>query len=178
MSRILAGRYELTEKIGEGGMAVVYKGRDRLLNRYVAIKILKPEFARDAKFIESFRRESQAAASLSHPNIVNIYDVGREGNIHYIVMELIEGSILSDLIKEHGALDWKRAVEITKQDSAGLVVCACKSYNTQRCKTAQYNDYTVGNSQDYRFWYCESAELVECGREHRYSDGLCSLFFA
>ena len=120
MSRILAGRYELTEKIGEGGMAVVYKGRDRLLNRYVAIKILKPEFARDAKFIESFRRESQAAASLSHPNIVNIYDVGREGNIHYIVMELIEGSILSDLIKEHGALDWKRAVEITKQIARAL----------------------------------------------------------
>ena len=120
MSRILAGRYELTEKIGEGGMAVVYKGRDRLLNRYVAIKILKPEFARDAKFIESFRRESQAAASLSHPNIVNIYDVGREGNIHYIVMELIEGSILSDLIKQHGALDWKRAVEITKQIARAL----------------------------------------------------------
>jgi len=120
MSRILAGRYELTDKIGEGGMAVVYKGRDRLLNRYVAIKILKPEFARDAKFIEGFRRESQAAASLSHPNIVNIYDVGREGNIHYIVMELIEGFILSDMIKEQGAVEWKRAVEITKQIARAL----------------------------------------------------------
>lgn len=120
MSRILAGRYELTDKIGEGGMAVVYKGRDRLLNRYVAIKILKPEFARDAKFIEGFRRESQAAASLSHPNIVNIYDVGREGNIHYIVMELIEGSILSDMIKEQGVIEWKRAVEIAKQIARAL----------------------------------------------------------
>ena len=73
-SRLLAGRYELLEKIGDGGMAVVYKARCRLLNRYVAIKILKPEFAKDLKFIENFRRESQAAASLSHPNIVNIYD--------------------------------------------------------------------------------------------------------
>ncbi len=119
-SRILAGRYELLEKIGDGGMAVVYKARCRLLNRYVAIKILKPEFARDVKFIENFRRESQAAASLSHPNIVNIYDVGREGNIHYIVMELVEGHILSDLIREKGALDWKQAVEIAKQIALAL----------------------------------------------------------
>lgn len=119
-SRILAGRYELLEKIGDGGMAVVYKARCRLLNRFVAIKILKPEFARDLKFIENFRRESQAAASLSHPNIVNIYDVGREGNIHYIVMELIEGYILSDMIKEQGTIEWKRAVEITKQIASAL----------------------------------------------------------
>lgn len=119
-SRLLAGRYELLEKIGDGGMAVVYKARCRLLNRYVAIKILKPEFARDVKFIENFRRESQAAASLSHPNIVNIYDVGREGNIHYIVMELVEGYILSDLIQEQGLIEWKRAVEITKQIALAL----------------------------------------------------------
>ncbi len=101
-TRLLANRYELLEKIGDGGMAVVYKARCRLLNRFVAIKILKPEYARNAKFIENFRRESQAAASLSHPHIVSIYDVGREGNIHYIVMELIEGHILSDLIEEKG----------------------------------------------------------------------------
>ena len=119
-SRILAGRYELIEKVGEGGMAVVYKSRDRLLNRYVAVKILKPEFIRDLKFIESFRRESQAAASLSHPNIVNVYDVGKEGNIHYIVMEYIEGKVLSDLIKEEGALEPKRAVSIAKQIASAL----------------------------------------------------------
>ena len=82
--RLLAGRYELIEKIGDGGMAVVYKARCRLLNRFVAVKILKPEFTKDLKIIESFRRESQAAASLAHPNIVNVFDVGREGNIHYI----------------------------------------------------------------------------------------------
>lgn len=119
-SRILAGRYELIEKIGEGGMAVVYKARCRLLNRFVAIKILKPEFTKDIKFIESFRRESQAAASLAHANIVNVYDVGKEGNIHFIVMELIEGRVLSDLIKERGPMDVRTAVSIAKQIASAL----------------------------------------------------------
>ncbi len=119
-SRILAGRYELLEKIGDGGMAVVYKARCRLLNRFVAIKILKPEFTKDLKFIENFRRESQSAASLSHPNIVNIYDVGKEGNIHYIVMELIEGLVLSDIIKNEGPMECGRAVDLVKQIALGL----------------------------------------------------------
>ena len=79
MVKLLMGRYELVEKIGEGGMAVVYKAKDRLLNRYVAIKILRPEYTRDAQFVDSFRRESQAAAGLEHPNIISIYDVGRRG---------------------------------------------------------------------------------------------------
>ncbi|NLY71784.1 MAG: Stk1 family PASTA domain-containing Ser/Thr kinase [Clostridiales bacterium] len=119
-SRTLAGRYELLERIGDGGMAVVYKARDKLLNRYIAVKILKPEFTKDIKFIEIFRRESQAAAGLSHPNIVNIYDVGREGNINYIVMELIEGKALSDVIKEKGALKPREAVIIAKQIASAL----------------------------------------------------------
>ena len=121
-SKVLAGRYELFEKIGEGGMSVVYKAKDKLLNRYIAIKVLKPEFIRDHKFIESFRRESQAAASLSHPNIVNIFDVGQEGNIHYIVMELVEGRTLSDLIREEGPLPYPRVIELTKQIAAALSV--------------------------------------------------------
>ena len=74
-SKLLLGRYEILEKIGEGGMAIVYKAKDRLLNRYVAIKILRPEFTKDDQSIENFRKESQAAAGLSHPNIVNVYDV-------------------------------------------------------------------------------------------------------
>lgn len=119
-SRMLAERYELLDKIGDGGMAVVYRSRDRLLNRHVAVKILKPEFTKDPKFIESFRRESQAAASLSHPNIVNVYDVGKEGGIHYIVMELIEGQPLSDRIKEEGAIKPWEAVSIAKQIAAAL----------------------------------------------------------
>lgn len=119
-TRILAGRYELIEKIGDGGMAVVYKARCRLLNRFVAIKILKPEFTKDLKFIESFRRESQSAASLSNPNIVNIYDVGKEGNIYYIVMELIEGQALSDIIKNEGPMEYRKAIDIVKQIALAL----------------------------------------------------------
>lgn len=119
-SKLLAGRYELIEKIGDGGMAVVYKGKDRLLNRYVAIKILRPEFTKDEQFIENFKRESQAAAGLSHPNIVGVYDVGKEGNIYYIVMELIEGKVLSQIIKEQGRLDYKEAIHIIRQVASAL----------------------------------------------------------
>ncbi len=121
-SKIIAGRYELLEKIGDGGMAVVYKAKCRLLNRYVAVKILKPEFVNDAKFLENFRKESHAAASLSHPNIVNVYDVGKEGNINYIVMELVSGQPLSELIREEAPIDYKRVVELTRQIASGLSV--------------------------------------------------------
>lgn len=120
MSKVLANRYELFERVGEGGMSVVYKAKDRLLNRFVAIKILKPEFISDQKFIESFRRESQNAASMSHPNIVNIYDVGREGNIHYIVMELIEGRALSDYIREQGPMAYPKVIALSKQIASAL----------------------------------------------------------
>lgn len=119
-NNVLAGRYELIEKIGDGGMAIVYKAKCRVLKRFVAIKILKPEFTQDAKFVENFRRESHAAASLSHPNIVSIYDVGQEGNINYIVMELVTGMTLSEMIKAQAPLDYKKAISITKQIAAGL----------------------------------------------------------
>ncbi len=119
-SKLLAGRYELIEKIGEGGMAVVYKGKDRLLNRYVAIKILRPEFLKDEKFIDNFRKESQAAAGLAHPNIVAVYDVGQELNVNYIVMELIEGKALSDIIKEKGKIPYKEAINIARQVASAL----------------------------------------------------------
>ncbi len=120
MSKLLAGRYELIEKIGEGGMAVVYKAKCRLLNRYVAIKILRPEYTQNTQFIENFKKESQAAAGLQHPNIVSIYDVGKEGNIHFIVMELIEGRPLSEIIEEKAPLDYKVAIEITRQVASAL----------------------------------------------------------
>ncbi|MDR1572252.1 MAG: Stk1 family PASTA domain-containing Ser/Thr kinase [Clostridiales Family XIII bacterium] len=118
--KILAGRYEIIEKIGDGGMAVVYRGRDRLLNRFVAIKVLRPEYTRDSTFLESFKRESQSAAKLSHPNIVNIYDVGKEGNVNYIVMELVEGRTLSEVIDDEAPLDYKRAINIAKQIASAL----------------------------------------------------------
>lgn len=119
-NKLLAGRYELIEKIGEGGMAVVYKGKDRLLNRYVAIKILRPEFTKDEQFIENFKRESQASARLSHANIVGVYDVGKEGNIHFIVMELIDGKVLSEVIKEKGRIEYKEAISIIRQVASAL----------------------------------------------------------
>ena len=118
--RILAGRYELNERIGEGGMAVVFRSRDRLLDRNVAIKILRPEYTKDLMFIDSFRKESQLAASIVDPNIVNVYDVGKEGNIYYIVMELVEGEPLSDIIKREAPLDPRRAVSITRQIAMAL----------------------------------------------------------
>ena len=121
-SRILSGRYELLEKIGDGGMAVVYKGKDKLLNRYIAVKILRPEFTKDATFVENFKRESQAAAGLSHPNIVGVYDVGREGNINYIVMELIEGDTLNKIIEKEAPMDYRKVIDISKQVASALRV--------------------------------------------------------
>lgn len=127
MSKLLAGRYELIEKIGEGGMAVVYKGQDRLLNRYVAIKVLRPEYTKDSQFVENFRKESQAAAGLQHPNIVNVYDVGTEGSIHFIVMELIDGRPLSEVISEYAPMDYKKVIEITRQIALALSIAHKKN---------------------------------------------------
>lgn len=111
-SKVLGGRYELLEMVGEGGMATVYKARCRILDRIVAVKILKEEFQKDSSFIEKFRTEALAAARISHPNIVGIFDVGQDGDIHYIVMEYIEGSTLKELIQEKGTLQVSKAVNI------------------------------------------------------------------
>ena len=110
--KVLNNRYELVERIGGGGMADVYKAKCRVLKRWVAVKILKDEFVNDEEFLERFEREAYAAGSLNHPNIVSIYDVGREGNIHYIVMEYIDGITLKEYIRQNGALPWQEAAEI------------------------------------------------------------------
>lgn len=120
IGKILGNRYEIEEIMGVGGMATVYKAKDKILNRYVAVKILKDEFANDTDFIKRFQVEAQAAASLSHPNIVSVYDVGNEDNFHYIVMELIDGKTLKEVIKEKGKLPWKEAVNIASQIASGL----------------------------------------------------------
>lgn len=119
-NRVLAERYELIEKIGEGGMAVVFKCKDRLLDRFVAVKILRPEYIKDESFIESFRRESQLVAGIVDPNIVTVYDVGQQGNVHYIVMELVEGETLSEIIKREEKLDAKRTVSYGRQIAMAL----------------------------------------------------------
>ncbi|SEF67764.1 serine/threonine protein kinase [Caloramator fervidus] len=118
--KILNNRYILLEKIGDGGMALVYKAKDFTLNRYVAVKILRPEFATDFEFVSKFKRESLAAASLSHPNIVSIYDVGEDEGLNYIVMEYIKGKTLKDYIKEKGKIKYDEALKITYQIALAL----------------------------------------------------------
>lgn len=116
----LSGRYEVIERVGGGGMALVYKAHDILLGRNVAIKVLRQQFVHDEEFIRRFRREAQSAASLSHPNVVSIYDVGQEEDIHYIVMEYIEGQNLNEIIKERAPLQVDEAVRIAAQIADAL----------------------------------------------------------
>lgn len=111
----LGGRYEIIERIGGGGMALVYRAHDILLGRNVAVKILRQQFVHDEEFVRRFRREAQAAASLSHPNIVSVYDVGQQDDTHYIVMEYVEGHNLNDIIKERAPLQPEEAVKIAAQ---------------------------------------------------------------
>lgn len=117
---ILGNRYEIIRKIGDGGMAFVYEAKDRLLNRTVALKVLRPEFVDDDEFLTKFKREAEAVASLSHPNIVNVYDVGEDGKVHYIVMEFVDGKNLKEIIQDEGILDEYTALDITKQIAMAL----------------------------------------------------------
>lgn len=117
---VIGNRYKIIEKIGNGGMATVYKALDQILNRYVAVKILREEFTTDEEFIKRFNAEAQAAARLTHPNIVSVYDVGQEYNIYYIVMELIQGKTLKEIIDEDGVLSWKWSVNIAIQIASAL----------------------------------------------------------
>lgn len=116
----LQDRYEILGRIGSGGMSVVYKAKCHTLDRLVAIKVLKEEFASDENFVSKFKMEAQAAARLSHPNIVNVYDVVDEGNLHYIVMELIEGITLKSYIEKKGFLENKEAIGIAIQVAQGI----------------------------------------------------------
>lgn len=115
LGKILGRRYELVEKVGEGGMGLVYKAKDHLLNRFVAVKILKPELTEDEEFINKFKKESLSSASLSHPNIVNIYDVGVEDGIYYIVMEFVKGKTLKQVIKEKAPMLYSEVISISRQ---------------------------------------------------------------
>lgn len=116
----IADRYEILGKVGAGGMSDVYKAKDLTLGRFVAIKVLKPEFSEDINFVTKFRSEAQAAAGLEHPNIVNIYDVGSENGLHYIVMEYVEGITLKTYIEKKGQLSFKEAVSIAIQVGRGI----------------------------------------------------------
>lgn len=120
LGMVIGDRYEMLEKIGTGGMSDVYKAKDQKLNRFVAVKILKQEFSENRNFVSKFRVEAQAAAGLMHPNIVNVYDVGEEDNIHYIVMELVEGITLKKYIEKKVRLTTKEAISIAIQVAMGI----------------------------------------------------------
>ena len=117
---VLGNRYEILRKIGDGGMAFVYQARDKLLNRIVAVKVLRPEYVDDQEFLVKFKREAEAVASLSHPNIVNVYDVGEDGKVHYIVMEYVDGQNLKEIIQNEGCLEEYTALDIAKQIAQAL----------------------------------------------------------
>ncbi len=119
---IIQNRYEIIEEVGSGGMSVVYKAKCHVLNRFVAIKVLKPEFSDDKGFVNKFRIEAQSAAGLSHPNIVNVFDVGEENGFYYIVMELVEGITLKEYIQQNGRLPYQTALDFIMQITAGIEV--------------------------------------------------------
>lgn len=136
-NRVLDQRYELLELVGGGGMADVYKAHDKLLDRPVAVKILHPQFKSDEEFIEKFHREAQAAARLSHPNIVNIYDVGVSDDDHYIVMEYVPGQTLKDLIKQRGRLPVEEALRIAREIADALA--NAHAHNLVHCDIKPHN---------------------------------------
>ena len=155
-NRVLDQRYELLERVGGGGMADVYKAQDRWLDRPVAVKILHAQFQSDEEFIEKFHREAQAAARLSHPNIVNIYDVGASGDDHYIVMEYVPGRTLKELIQQRGHLAPEEALTITGEiaealahaHANGLVHCDIKPHNIlmMNGQTAKVADFGIARA--------------------------------
>ncbi|MEG0355684.1 MAG: protein kinase [Lachnospiraceae bacterium] len=117
---ILGERYEVQERIGAGGMADVYKGRDQKLNRFVAIKVLKKEYREDDNFVRKFKTEAQSAAGLMHPNVVNVYDVGEDRGLYFMVMELVEGITLKEYIEKKGRLSSKEVISISIQICNGV----------------------------------------------------------
>ena len=123
----IANRYEIVGQVGTGGMSDVYEAKDHTLGRYVAIKVLKSEFSEDTNFVSKFRTEAQSAAVLEHPNIVNIYDVGSENGIHYIVMEYVEGITLKTYIEKKGQLTYKEALSIAIQVGRGIQAAHAKN---------------------------------------------------
>ena len=159
---VLGKRYAVLSKIGAGGMADVYKGRDQMLNRYVAIKVLKKQYKEDENFVRKFRSEAQAAAGLIHPNIVNVYDVGEDRGLNYMVMELVEGITLKD--DQYCDSDVQRYWRST-----------CIGNYPSRYQTAEYYYFQGRKGKSYGFWNCEGYN-VQYGKYE--CDGIGSLYVA
>ena len=187
---MLSGRYEVLKRVGSGGMADVYMAKDHKLNRNVAVKVLKSEYVEDEKFLKKFETEAQAVARLSHPNIVNVYDVGIEDGINYIVMELAEGMTLKEYIRRKGYLSPKETVEISLQ-IASAISHAHKNHIIHRdikpqnilisregkVKVTEYFSFRDWKCKGHRLWNCEGNK-----QQYRYinsnSDGICALHFS
>ena len=162
IGQLLDNRYAVLEVIGQGGMAIVYKARCHLLNRYVAIKILRDDMAGDAEFRQHFKQEAQAVAMLSHPNIVSIYDVSRTPDIDYIVMELVEGVTLKQYMKSKGRLNAKESVHFASQickalqhaHSKGIVHRDIKPHNIMidMDGTVKVADFGIAYLESYTKW--------------------------
>jgi serine/threonine-protein kinase len=136
-ARVLNGRYEVESRLGEGGMATVFGGSDRLLGRKVAIKVLARQYAKDRTAVERFRREAQAAAGLNHPNVVSVFDTGSDEGVHYIVMEQVQGRTLADIIRNESALPPSRAADIA--------VGICRALASAHEKGMVHRDVKPGN---------------------------------
>ena len=170
----IADRYEIIGKIGAGGMSDVYKAKDLTLGRFVAIKVLKPEFSEDLNFVTKFRTEAQSAAGLEHPNIVNIYDVGSEKGMHYIVMEYVEGITLKTYIEKKGQLSFKEAVSIAIQVGRGIEAAHSKGIIHRDIKPQNIIISTEGKVKVTDFGIARSKQQHDQFR----CDGIRALFFS
>ena len=158
IGHILDNRYKILEKVGTGGMASVYKAQDILLDRIVAVKILHSKYGNDHDFVVRFRQEAQAAAKLSHPNIVNIYDVGYDENVHFIVMEFVRGETLKEYIEKHGHLPINTSIQIAfdigealeNAHANGIVHCDIKPHNILVTETGRIKVADFGPGCEFR----------------------------
>src|SRR6266511_1606679 len=177
--QILLGRYEVGRLLGAGGMAEVYEGHDRLLARRVAIKILLSQYAHDPAFLARFRREAQSAASLSHPNIVSVFDTGSEGDTWFIVMEYVDGRTLKDIIRAEGALYWARTAEVAADVAGALAVAHARGIVHRDVKPGNVMLTTEGKVKVMDFGIAkyiapEQAQGLEVdGRTDVYALGCC-----
>lgn len=168
VGKTLCKRYEVLEEVGIGGMATVYKAKCNLLNRFVAIKVLKDEFAKDAEFVKKFRAEAQSAAALTHPNIVSVYDVGEEDGINYIVMELLVGETLKDYIEHNGKLSNERTLKYASQIASALEAAHSSKIVHRDIKPHNIvlaNNNTVAKVTDFGIAKMSSNETIANGSQ-------------
>ena len=168
VGKTLCGRYEVLEEVGVGGMATVYKAKCNLLNRFVAIKVLKDEFAKDQEFVKKFRAEAQSAAALTHPNIVSVYDVGEENGINYIVMELLVGETLKDYIEHNGKLSNERTLKYASQIASALEAAHSSKIIHRDIKPHNIvlsNNNTVAKVTDFGIAKMSSNETIANGSQ-------------